>query len=92
MFQSAHYDRRLTHEYLGTLVKAAVAELRLDPSGYTSHSLRARIVTKMRARGVPDHLVARHTRHKILAMLHTYGRPTDTLAPSASALAGQEWW
>ena len=34
-----------------------------DPDGYSSHSLRAGFVTEARARGVPDELIARHTRH-----------------------------
>ena len=92
LFRSAHHDRRLTAEYPGDLVKALTAELKIDPSDYTSHSLRAGFVTEMRARGVPDHLIARQTRHKNLAMLRIYDRPTDALAPSASALAGQDWW
>ena len=92
LFRSAHLDRRLTPEYVGVLVKQAVTGLRLDPGLYTSHSLRAGFVTEMRSRGVADHLIARQTRHKYLSMLERYWRPTDDLAPSASALAGQDWW
>lgn len=92
LFRSMHHDRRLASEYPGDLVKVLCTELRLDPSAYSSHSLRSGFVTEMRARGVPDHLIARQTRHKNLAMLRIYDRPTDALAPSASALAGQEWW
>ena len=49
-------------------------------------------MTEMRARGVPHHLIARQPCHKNLAMLRIYDRPTDALAPSASALDGHEWW
>ena len=62
------------------------------PESYTSHPLLAGFVTEMRSRGVPDHLIARQTRHNDLSMLERYWRPTDNLAPSASALAGQDWW
>ena len=92
MLRSAHLDRRRTPEFVGVFVKQAVASSATTPADYTSHSLRAGFVTEMRSRGVPDHLIARQTRHKDLAMLERYWRPTDDLAPSASALAGRDWW
>ena len=51
--------------------------------------MRAGFVTEARRRGVPDHVIARHTRHKDLRMLTVYDRPVDLF--NDPALAG-EWW
>ena len=61
----------------------------MTDSDYTGHSLRAGFVTEARRRGVPDHVIARHTRHKDLRMLTVYDRPVDLF--NDPALAG-EWW
>ena len=69
---------RLSPEAVTDLLRRRLADLgEIDPALYSSHSLRAGFVTEMRARSVPDHLIARHTRHRDLRMLEVYDRPTD---------------
>jgi integrase len=96
-----HIDRhgkahgRLTPRSVTDVVRRAVLEaLQLDPAPYTSHSLRAGFVTEARAQGVPDDLIARHTRHarpgqRRSGILHVYDRPTDLLERPA---LGSGWW
>jgi len=96
-----HIDRhgkahgRLTARSVTDVVRRSVLEaLQRDPAPYTSHSLRAGFVTEARARGVPDELIARHTRHARAGqrrggILHVYDRPTDLLERTA---LDASWW
>jgi integrase len=87
--------RRLTPRSVTDVVRQAVVEaLQVDPGPYTSHSLRAGFVTEARSRGVPDDLIARHTRHtrpghRRGGILNVYDRPTDLLERSALESG---WW
>lgn len=96
-----HIDRhgrtlgRLGARPVSDAVRRAVTEtLQIDPAGYSSHSLRAGFVTEARAHGVPDDLIARHTRHtrpgqRRGGILNVYDRPNDLLERPALD-AG--WW
>ena len=96
-----HIDRHgKVHGRLGPrpvtdVVRRAIAEtLQIDPAGYSSHSLRAGFVTEARAHGVPDELIARHTRHtrpghRRGGILNVYDRPTDLLERPALS---PSWW
>jgi integrase len=96
-----HIDRHgNTHGRLGArpvsdVVRRAVTEaMQIDAAGYSAHSLRAGFVTEARSRGVPDELIARHTRHarprqRRGGILNVYDRPTDLLERPALAPA---WW
>jgi site-specific recombinase XerD len=92
--QDRHGNRLggLTPGFVNLTVKRAVALTGRDPRGFSGHSLRAGFVTSMRANGVPEHLIARQTRHTDLRMLGVYDRPEDLTRPGASALSGAEWW
>jgi hypothetical protein len=87
--------RRLGADAVSRILKGLVADvLRDDPAGYSSHSLRAGFVTEARAHGVPDELIARHTRHarpgqRPGGILNVYDRPTDLLERSA---LDPSWW
>jgi integrase len=71
------------------IVKTAVTDvLCRDPTRYSSHSLRAGFITEARRRGMSDHLIAIHTRHRTKRMLDIYDRPDPIAAMSLSA----EWW
>ena len=76
-------------------MRRAIAEtLQIDAAGYSSHSLRAGFVTEARAHGVPDELIARHTRHtrpghRRGGILNVYDRPTDLLERPALS---PSWW
>ena len=88
-------QRRLGARPVSDIVRRAVAEtLQHDPAGYSSHSLRAGFVTEARAHGVPDDLIARHTRHarpgqRRGGILNVYDRPGD-LFERPALQAG--WW
>ena len=87
--------RRLAARPVSDIVRRAITEaLQYDPAGYSSHSLRAGFVTEARARGVPDALTARHTRHarpgrRAGGILNVYDRPTDLFERSA---LDPTWW
>jgi hypothetical protein len=81
---------RLTARSVNDIVKAHLpAVLGLNAEVYSSHCLRAGFVTEARQRGVPDVLIARHTRHADLRMLGVYDRPVDLFVNPA---LGEEWW
>lgn len=96
-----HIDRhgrahgRLTARSVTDVVRRCVVEcLQIDAAGYTSHSLRAGFVTEARANGVPDELIARHTRHgrpgsRRAGILDVYDRPTDRFERPA---LNPDWW
>ena len=80
---------RLPANTVSRIVRAAVRDvLRRDPTTYASQSLRAGYITEARRRGVPDHLIARHTRHHNLRMLDSYEHPDDLFAQPAFGA----WW
>ena len=96
-----HIDRhgrtrgRLGARPVSDIVRTAITEtLQHDAAGYSSHSLRAGFVTEARSHGVPDELIARHTRHarpgrRAGGILNVYDRPTDLLERPALQPA---WW
>lgn len=57
--------------FIDTLVEDAVARAGLDPTTYSTHSLRADFVTYTHVRGATDH----RTRHRSLATLGRHLRP-----------------
>jgi integrase len=90
-----HLDRhgesrgRLGVNAVSRVVKATVADvLHLDPTRYSGQSLRAGFVTEARSHGVPDDLIARHTRHRCIEILDVYDKPGALLAQSAFGT----WW
>lgn len=90
-----HTRSRLSARAVSDVVRRCVVDcLRIDPAGYTSHSLRAGFVTEARAHDVDDQLIARHTRHAIAgnrrgSILNVYDRPTDLFRRHALA---PDWW
>lgn len=81
---------RLTGGTVNRIVKRNVQTiLGYDPDDYTSHSLRAGLVTELRARGVDAADIMKQTRHRDTRMLHRYDRPADVL--ERPVLQG-EWW
>jgi integrase len=82
--------QRLSAGTVNRIVKANVERsLGYDTTDYTSHSLRAGLVTELRAHGTPAHDIMKQTRHRDLRMLAVYNRPTDLL--ENPVLQG-EWW
>jgi len=82
--------RRLGDEAISRILKQHITNLLDQPADlYSSHSLRAGYVTEARAHHIPDHLIARHTRHKDLRMLGVYDRPADLFNDPAF---NPDWW
>ncbi len=85
-----HVKERLRPNAVSVIVKTAVTEVLGRPADpYSSHSLRAGFVTEARRQGAADHLIARHTRHRTVAMLDVYDRPSELLSQPALA---EGWW
>lgn len=87
-------QRRLGADAVSRLLKTVVHRvLQDDPGPYSSHSLRAGFVTEARSYGIPDELIARHTRHALpgrrrASILDVYDRPDDLLERTAF----DGWW
>lgn len=61
------------------VVKEAVELVGLDPDDYAGHSLRAGFVTAAKTAGLTELEIMTHTRHKSVAVMGRYWRPTDVL-------------
>ncbi len=76
--------KRLTREAVGGLLKAYVGRIGLDPHGFSSHSLRAGLVTSAAKAGAAAWQIRRTTGHKSDAVLAGYiresGRFTNNVA------------
>lgn len=82
--------RRLHRNSVTDLVKQYVETVLLeDPTHYSSHSLRAGLVTEATEHGVPDRHITRTTGHSDTRMLTRYDRPTEHF--TNNALQG-DWW
>lgn len=86
-------DRRVTgHALTGQTVNRVLKERSvaagLEDLHLTGHSLRAGHATTAASNGVPSDRLARTTRHKNLATLARYVRPTQVLGDSSSASLG----
>ncbi|MFV0452859.1 MAG: tyrosine-type recombinase/integrase [Propioniciclava sp.] len=82
--------KRLHRNTVTALVKEYVERILLeDPTHYSSHSLRAGLVTEATQHGVPDRLITRTTGHADTRLLTRYDRPGEHF--THNALQG-EWW
>lgn len=83
---------RILRPLIGELLR--VDGLPVDPTPYSSHSLRAGFVTEARAHEVPDARIALHTRHAAAGhrrggILDVYDRPHDLFERPA---LDPSWW
>lgn len=63
---------RLTPQSVAKIVKKHLETLGLDAACYGGHSLRSGFVTCAARAGVPEHVIARQTGHKSVAVLRGY--------------------
>jgi integrase len=63
---------RLSARMVSKIVKRYAKYAGLNPELYSAHSLRRGLATEAGARGVPERVISRHTRHRSLAVLRTY--------------------
>lgn len=77
-------SKRLHRNSVTNLVKEYVERILLDdPTHYSSHSLRAGLVTEATEHGVADRLITRTTGHSDTRMLARYDRPGELFANNA---------
>jgi site-specific recombinase XerD len=63
---------RLSSRMVSEIVKRYAKYAGLNPKLYSAHSLRRGLATEAGARGVPERIISRHTRHRSLAVLRGY--------------------
>lgn len=80
--------RPLHPNYVGKVVKKAMAAIGLDPSNYAGHSLRAGFVTEALECGATEAIVMAQTGHRSSKTLQRYFRPTNPFRANACAAIG----
>lgn len=75
--KSAGINRALTAEHIGIVVKKSLRKIGVDPTGYSSHSLRAGLVTAAGEENISDLIIQRQTGHRSTAMVRRYFRRRD---------------
>ncbi|MCC3358946.1 site-specific integrase [Bacillus sp. REN16] len=68
---------------IASFVKKYCREIGLDPNLYSGHSPRAGFVTTSALKGIPERQIQRQTRHKNVATLQKYVRPTKQFSDNA---------
>lgn len=63
---------RLSDRMVSSVVKQYAGLAGLDPSQYSAHSLRRGFATEAGARGIPERIISRHTRHRSIQVLRGY--------------------
>lgn len=63
---------RLSPRMVSEVVKNYIRIIGLDPDLYSAHSLRRGLATDAGARGVPERVISRHTRHRSIETLRGY--------------------
>lgn len=77
-------EARLTPDAVADVVKARVAEIGLDPTDYSGHSLRAGLATSAAIAGVSTLDIRRQTGHTSDAMLARYVRHGEMFVHNAA--------
>lgn len=90
---------RLAARMVSEVVKQYAAFAGLDASQYSAHSLRRGFATEAGARGIPERIISRHTRHRSIQVLRGYiddgtiwqDNPLPAIySPGAGSLPGGE--
>jgi len=79
---------RLSAAAVSLIVKARLAEINIDPVGYSAHSIRVGFVTEARARGADEYSIRRQTGHRSLANMETYIRDSEIFRDNAATKTG----
>lgn len=67
-----HCGKRLAARMVSAIVKHYAKHAGFSPELYSSHSLRRGLATEAGARGVPERVISRHTRHRSIKVLRSY--------------------
>lgn len=79
---------RLSDRAVARAVKRAAAAAGLDAAAFAGHSLRAGLATSAALADLPEHAIARQTRHKSMAVLQRYIRPAGLFRQNVAAKVG----
>lgn len=77
-------SQRLTDKAVGDLVKHYAGEIGLDAKAFSSHSLRAGLVSSCAMAGVASWIIKRTTGHRSEEMVQRYIRPVEAFSFNAS--------
>ncbi len=77
--RGGRFGGRLSRQGADGIINSYFAAAVDDPSAYSTHSLRAGLVTECSNHGVPEQTIRRTTRHTSSAGLNPYDRPHDLL-------------
>lgn len=66
------HKKPMQHSMVSRIVKKYCQYIGLNPENYSSHSLRRGFATESGAKGVPERIISRHTRHKSIQVLREY--------------------
>ncbi|MEM8621639.1 MAG: tyrosine-type recombinase/integrase [Actinomycetota bacterium] len=81
---------RLTRQGADHIINHYIAAVVDDPTGYSTHSLRAGFITECSNHGIAEGLIRRVSRHTSSAGLNPYDRPQDLL--TNGPLTNQDWY
>jgi len=88
--RSGSVGGRLSRQSVDTLIRFYIETvLDTDPTGYSTHSLRAGFVIECSNQDVAEHKIRRTTRHTSSTGLNPYDRPTEHFNNAALA---SDWW
>lgn len=76
----------LTPEHIGIIVKRSLIRISRDPVGFSSHSMRAGVVTAAGEANISELIIARTTGHRDLAMVRRYFRRRDAFHAALCSL------
>ena len=71
--------RRLSPRSIGPILVKRMEAAGLDPAGFSSHSLRAGMLTQAASNGVSAWRLKEHSRHRHLETLAVYVREIEAL-------------
>jgi site-specific recombinase XerD len=74
---------RLSSQSVASVVKERAAAAGLAPEPFSAHSLRSGFCTSAAKAGVPEHVIARQTGHKSVAILRAYVQAGNILVENA---------
>lgn len=77
-------DSRLSDRTVGDLVKFYVGGIGLDAEAFSSHSIRAGLISSCAMAGVASWVIKRTTGHKSEEMVQRYIRPTEAFSYNAA--------
>lgn len=77
-------ESSLSSQAVVLVVKKRAQAIRLDPTKYSSHSLRSGLVTSAAQAGVSAHKILRQSGHKSLEMIGRYIRDANIFVDNAA--------